>query len=177
MKTIKHPRLKKIIFNIAGICLLYAVCFYYGKAMEASGPAVSLKFHEVITEAAKEHDLHPALIAAVIHAESNFNPKAVSYAGAKGLMQINPPTQRYLKLKNAYDVRQNVDAGTRYLKELISKFGGDVSLALAAYNAGPGAVSRFDGIPPYKETRAYVKKVLAYYQVYRRALDSAALIS
>lgn len=177
MKTTRHPKLKKVLFNLAGICLVYAVCLFYGKGIDHSSVPVSFKFHDVIAEAAQAYDVHPALIAAVIHAESNFNPRAVSYAGAKGLMQINPPTQRHLKLKNAYDVKQNVDAGSRYLKELIGLFGGDISMALAAYNAGPGAVARYDGIPPYKETRAYVKKVLAYYRIYRRALESSALLS
>lgn len=179
MTTIRHRRLKNVLFNVAGIALIYAACLLYGGGLETVGadPMASLKFYDAIAEAAETHDVHPALIAAVIRAESNFNPKAVSGAGAKGLMQINPPTQRYLRLKNVFDPRQNIQAGSRYLRELLDKFGGDLPMAVAAYNAGPGAVSKHDGIPPYRETKAYVKKVLAYYALYRRALASAALMS
>lgn len=167
--------MRKMIFNLFGIGILYMVTFFYGQAVSGSAVPVEaerVKFQDVIAEAAVANDIHPALIAAVIHAESNFNPRAVSGRGAKGLMQINPPTQRYLRLKNAYDPRQNVQAGTRYLRELLDLFQGNLSLALAAYNAGPGAVTKHDGVPPYKQTRAYVKKVLAYYRHYRSTLTS-----
>ena len=179
MMTKRYHSLKKVLFNVAGIALIYATCFFSGRGIETmgAGPTVSLKFYDVIAEAAETHDVHPALIAAVIRAESNFNPKAVSYAGAKGLMQINPPTQRYLRLKNVFDPRQNIQAGSRYLRLLLDKFEGDLPMAVAAYNAGPGAVAKHDGIPPYKETKAYVKKVLTYYALYRKALASAALMS
>lgn len=136
-----------------------------------------IKFKNEIVEASKQHDLPPALITAVIHAESNFNPGATSNAGAKGLMQINAPTQRHLKLKNAYDPSKNVEAGARYLKNLIEQFEGNLVFALAAYNAGPGAVQKYNGVPPYSETRSYVKKVLAYYQQYRQAFSSGPLTS
>jgi soluble lytic murein transglycosylase len=169
---------KKLIFSVIGIGILYAATFFSGQAVE--GKAVlkgMVKYYAVIAEAAQINDIHPALIAAVIHAESNFNPRAVSIRGAKGLMQINPPTQRYLRLKNAYDPHQNVHAGSRYLKELLTLFRGNLSLALAAYNAGPGAVAKHDGIPPFKQTRAYVKKVLAYYRHYRDTFNRSALPS
>lgn len=129
----------------------------------------AVKFSGHIADAASAYGVEPALIAAVIHAESNFNHRARSHAGAKGLMQINPPTQKYLKLKNAFDPRENIFAGARYIKELKEKFSGRTHLVLAAYNAGPGAVKRFGGIPPYRETRQYVAKVMKFMKQYRVA--------
>jgi soluble lytic murein transglycosylase-like protein len=147
--------------------------------VSVSEPAASLavRFADSISSAARIYDVHPALIAAVIHAESNFNPKAVSFAGARGLMQITGATQRTLQLKNAFDPHQNIVAGSKYLRQLLDRFNGNMKLAIAAYNAGPGAVSRYSGIPPYKETQAYVKKVLAYYSLYRNAFVSSLLVS
>ncbi len=170
-------RYKGMFLSILGIAALYAVSFYYGKLMQNAIGIKKVRFSDDIVQAAKTHGVHPALITAVIHAESNFDPKARSYRGAKGLMQINPPTQRYLKLKNAYDPSQNIMAGAKYLKELITLFKGNTKLALAAYNAGPGAVRRFKGIPPYNETRKYVKKVLVYFDQYRKTFLSSSLMS
>jgi soluble lytic murein transglycosylase-like protein len=127
----------------------------------------SAQYTHIILEAAGNHNIHPALITAVIHAESNFNPKARSYAGAMGLMQINRPTARYLKLRNIFDPRSNILAGAKYLKELLQMFNGSLDHALAAYNAGPGAVKRYNGIPPYKETRSYVIRVKQLFDAYR----------
>lgn len=170
--------MRKVIYNLVGVGVLSALSLLCGHSVKGSAvPPSSVKFSDAIAEAAEAHDLPPALIAAVIHAESNFNPRAVSSAGAKGLMQIDPPTQRHLRLKNVYDPRQNIHAGSRYLRELLNLFGGNLSMALAAYNAGPGAVARHDGIPPFRQTRAYVKKVLAYYRLYRHTLDQNALMS
>ncbi len=106
-----------------------------------------------------EYGLDPALVRAVVRAESNFNPDAVSPKGAEGLMQIMPATQQDVGCGNAFDPEQNLRAGMQYLKMMLDKYG-DVSLALAAYNAGPGAVDKYGGVPPYKETQAYVQKVL-----------------
>jgi soluble lytic murein transglycosylase-like protein len=99
------------------------------------------------------------LVKAMIHTESNNNPRAVSNKGALGLMQLMPFTARDLGVTNAFDPVQNVDGGVRYLKSLLTQFGGDLSRSLAAYNAGPGAVTRYGGIPPYRETQDYVKKI------------------
>ena len=115
-----------------------------------------------ITQAAAKYNLPPKLIKAVIKAESNFDAKAVSSAGAQGLMQLMPSTAEELGVKNPFDIAQNVDGGSRYLRKMLDRFNGDVKLALAAYNAGPGTVERYDGNVPYRETQNYVKRVIRF---------------
>jgi len=122
----------------------------------------------LIRAVASRHGMDPALIKAVIAAESGFDPKAISTKGAKGLMQLMPSTAEILGIRDPFDPEENLEAGTRYLKALLGRFGGDLSLALSAYNAGPEAVERFGGMPPYEETRRYVSKVLQYYARFRR---------
>ena len=112
-----------------------------------------------INEAAARHHVDPNLVRALVKVESNFNPSAVSPKGAMGLMQLMPATARMYDVRNPFDAAQNVDAGVRHLKGLLENFGGNVSLSLAAYNAGQGAVERSRGIPPYTETRNYVKRI------------------
>ncbi len=120
-------------------------------------------FHEHIMRAARIYEVDPALIRAVILAESSYNPQAVSYCGAQGLMQLMPTTARSLGVLDSFDPAMNIDGGVRYLKILLDRFQGDVSLALAAYNAGSGYVRKYGGVPPFRATRDYIKKVL-YYQ-------------
>ena len=116
-----------------------------------------------IDAAAAKHHVDPNLVRSIIKVESNFNPRAVSRKGAMGLMQLMPATARDLNVRNPFDVEQNVDGGVRHFKELLDNFNGDVSMSLAAYNAGAGAVSRHGGVPPYAETRDYVKRITSLY--------------
>ena len=120
-----------------------------------------LAYDDIIEKAAETHGVDSDLIHAVIQTESAFNPKAVSPVGAQGLMQLMPALQQDLGVLDAFDPVQNVMAGTQYLKKLLDRHKGDVALALASYNAGPGNVTKYKGVPPFKETRNYVKKIKA----------------
>ena len=129
----------------------------------------------VIEQAARMHILDPRLVAAVAGRESSYDPRAVSPAGACGIMQLMPATARFLGMNDIFDTRQNIFGGTRYLRKLLDTFHGDLDLALAAYNAGPGAVQRYNGVPPYRETQLYVKAVRAAYErALGRSQSSAA---
>lgn len=127
----------------------------------------SRPFAELIATVSLRHGIDPALVHAVIEAESNYRPTAKSHVGARGLMQVMPATARDLGVASTgllFDPASNVEAGVKYLKSLLERFDGDLPIALAAYNAGPGAVAKYDGIPPYPETRNYVRKVLSNFQ-------------
>lgn len=124
------------------------------------------QFEEIISRYSRKYGVDKALVKAVIHAESNYNPKAVSRAGARGLMQLMPKTAEALKVCDSFDADENIKGGVRYLKFLLDTFNGDVTLALAAYNAGMSRVAQYGGVPPFEETRTYVAKVLSYQQSY-----------
>ena len=126
------------------------------------------KFRSLIEQAAQRHHVDTALLAAVVHVESGGNPQAVSPAGAQGLTQLIPATAQRFGVHDPFDPAQSLDGAAKYLRGLLGQFGGYVSKALAAYNAGEGKVDRYKQIPPYKETRHYVQKVLSYYRDYRK---------
>jgi soluble lytic murein transglycosylase-like protein len=123
---------------------------------------------QLITVTATRNQLDSALLKAVVHAESSFNPRARSRRGALGLMQLMPRTAKHYGVRNAFDPKQNLAGGARHLRNLLNRFNGDETLALAAYNAGETAVNRYGGIPPYAETRAYVRRVQRLRQTYQQ---------
>jgi hypothetical protein len=130
---------------------------------EVSEP--ELPFEDHIMQAARTYEVDPALIRAIIMAESNYNPRAVSHRGAQGLMQLMPTTAKWLGVEDTFDPALNIDAGVRYFKKLLDRFDGNVKLALAAYNAGSRYVRKYRGVPPFKATRIYIKKVLHYHRI------------
>lgn len=141
-----------------------AVAVATASAQQALGdPAVLEKtpYGEIIAAVSQAHGVDPMLVRALIQVESNYRPKAKSNRGAMGLMQLMPSTARGYNLRNPYDPKANIAAGVKHLKGLIDRFEGAVDLALAAYNAGEGAVKKFNGIPPYRETRNYVTRILS----------------
>jgi soluble lytic murein transglycosylase len=137
------------------------------KARYHSGVA-DLELEQAVSRAAQQHHVQPALLLAVMKAESSFNPIAVSKAGAVGLMQLIPETAIRHGVRNLYDANDNITGGAKHLRYLLNRFHGNIRLALAAYNAGEGKVDQYGQIPPYKETQDYVKKVLVYYRSYKK---------
>ena len=140
--------------------------FAAGAAGTAGTARAPRDLNPIFERLAAKHGVPAALAKAVARAESGFRADAVSPAGAQGIMQLMPATGRGLGVKDPFNVEQNIEGGIKYLKNTLDRFGGDVKLALAAYNAGPNAVARFGGVPPYPETQNYVKKVMGYAREY-----------
>ncbi len=132
-----------------------------------------LPYGTAISLAAERHEVDGLLLAAIVAVESGFTPEAVSPRGATGLMQVRPAVGRAYGASDLFDPYANVDVGSRYFRGLMKDYEGDLELALAAYNAGPAAVARYGGVPPYRETRAYVRKVMARYEEYSRRANEA----
>jgi soluble lytic murein transglycosylase-like protein len=127
-------------------------------------------FRSIIRTAALKYEIDPALIHAIILAESSYNPRAISKKGAKGLMQLMPSTAAALGVKDVFNPEHNVNGGVKYLRHLLDHFGGDLQLTVAAYNAGMRNVKKYNGVPPYKTTRSYVKKVFLYYRYFKERM-------
>ena len=128
----------------------------------------SIKYQPLISKVSKKYALDDALIRAIIRVESNFNPKAVSTAGAQGLMQLMPKTAEELEVKNPFNPEENVEGGVKYFKYLLDRFDDNIPFAIAAYHAGESSVRKYDGIPPYDSTQKFVKMVLKYFDQYKK---------
>lgn len=138
-------------------------------AAPPAAPPSGADFSKLVGDAGDRHRIDPDLISSVIQAESGFNPRARSRKGAQGLMQLMPQTASDLGVSDAFDPGSNVDAGTRYLRDLLGRYNGDMVKALAAYNAGPHRVAQYNGVPPYRETRAYVARIVKDFNRKKRA--------
>ena len=140
-------------------------------AIRAEFFADQIPYGELIHEKAAKYDVDPALVAAVIEQESRFRPRAKSQVGARGLMQLMPRTGKWMGARDLYDPEQNIDAGVKYIKYLNGRFNGDLKTTIAAYNAGEGNVKRYKGVPPFRETRTYVKKVMKNYEKRNKQIE------
>jgi soluble lytic murein transglycosylase-like protein len=158
--------IREALFTLRSVRALH--CTPFGAALFDSSARVTTPMPAylsgLIADASKQHGVDPRLVAAIATRESAYNPSAVSPVGACGVMQLMPATARYIGVSNVFDARENVFGGVRYLRTLLDTFHGDLDLTLAAYNAGPGAVQKYNGVPPYRETREYVRMVRATYE-------------
>ena len=151
----------------ANIPVSKPIATFHRNARYHSG-VTNLELEQAVIRAAQQHHVQPALLLAVIKAESSFNPMVISKAGAVGLMQLVPETAIRHGVRHLYDTNENISGGAKHLRYLLNRFHGNTRLALAAYNAGEHTVDRYGKIPPYKETQEYVKKVLVYYRSYKK---------
>lgn len=161
-----NPQLKQVNANIINQTPQTSLNTALQEIMSAQAnttAASKSQILNVVNQVAEKHGVDEKLVQALIKQESGFNPNAKSKAGAMGLMQLMPSTAKNLGVQDPYNVVQNVEGGVKYLKSMLNKYNGNVILALAAYNAGPGAVDKYDGVPPYKETQNYVRNILANY--------------
>ena len=146
---------------LLGFFLLFSLSD--GKAEDKSTSLLESRYHGIVNTVAKRYYLPPELIHSIIRAESNYDPFAISPKGAMGLMQLMPETAKIYKVKNVFDPQDNIEGGVKYLNDLIKLFNSDTDLVLAAYNAGQEAVKKYGGIPPYPETKSYIKNVMRTY--------------
>lgn len=170
--------------GVAGVAGIRTIKYSYMEACFACGSKPGVNFSKLrlntvayqaeIAAAARQHGVDEAIVRAIIHAESAFNPNALSRVGAQGLMQLMPGTAREVGVSNAFDPVQNIGGGVRYLAMLLKRFNGNLTLAAAGYNAGPGAVDKYKGVPPYNETRRYVERVAVLADRYRGTLTASA---
>ena len=161
-----NPQLKQVNANIINQTPQTSLHTALQEVMSAQAnttTASKSQILNVVNQVAEKHEVDEKLVQALIKQESGFNPNAKSKAGAMGLMQLMPSTAKNLGVQDPYNIVQNVEGGVKYLKSMLNKYNGNVILALAAYNAGPGAVDKYDGVPPYKETQNYVRNILANY--------------
>ena len=156
----KLMQLKKILFLTPKIHLDEHIRTTTSKSFGSGKPGIFWYIHNF----SRLYGVDPLLVRAVIEVESNFNAKAVSHNGARGLMQISPITAKHLGLNNVFDIRENIEGGVRYLRYLLELYGWNLHMTLASYNAGPANIQRYNGIPPFPETRRYVSKVIRVYE-------------
>jgi len=142
------------------------------KTVSVHGKKTEASLQPIILQAADRYQVDPALIKAIIMAESSYNPRAISRRGARGLMQLMPKTAEALGVGDSFDPEHNINAGVRYFRKLLNRFDGDIKLALAAYNAGSRKVRKYQGVPPFKATHSYIRKVFEYHQYYRDEMAS-----
>lgn len=156
---------KKAFYTLHMLLLGFFLLFSLseGKAEDKSTSLPESRYHGIVNTVAKKYYLPPELIHSIIRAESNYDPFAISPKGAMGLMQLMPETARIYKVKNVFDPQDNIEGGVKYLNDLIKLFNSDTDLVLAAYNAGQEAVKKYGGIPPYPETKSYIKNVMRAY--------------
>jgi soluble lytic murein transglycosylase-like protein len=173
--------------GVAGASAVRTIKYSFMETCYACGARPGVNFNTLrlntnaysteIAAAARQHGVDEAIVRAIIHAESAFNPNALSRVGAQGLMQLMPATARRFGVGNAFDANQNIAGGVQYLAWLIKRFHGDLSLVAAGYNAGEGAVDKYRGVPPYNETRRYVERVALLAERYRGAIAGPAAVA
>jgi soluble lytic murein transglycosylase-like protein len=168
-----EPALAMLVYEPAGVRIATSLSAdrralaVKGSTPSAPGKEKERVFHPLILKAANRYQVDSALIKAIIMAESNYNPKAVSKRGAKGLMQLMPKTAEALGVGDSFDPEHNINAGVRYFRKLLNQFDGDTKLALAAYNAGSRKVREYRGVPPFRATHRYIKRVFEYHKYYK----------